>query len=60
MVGRPMVRKGEGRRDLASGSLPRQILGLSLPSIVELALLSVGGVLHAFWMGRVGDLALAA
>ncbi|MEA3406550.1 MAG: MATE family efflux transporter, partial [Chloroflexota bacterium] len=42
------------------GSLPRQILGLSLPSIVELALLSVGGVLHAFWMGRVGDLALAA
>lgn len=60
MARKAVVQKGRVQRDLTSGSLPRQILGLSLPSITELALLSVGGLLHAFWMGRVGDLALAA
>lgn len=47
-------------RDLTSGSTSRLILSLAMPSTLETAMFSVVNLLHAFWMGRVGGLALAA
>ena len=48
------------QRDLTTGSLTKQILQLSVPSAAEQALFALSGLVHAYWLGRVGGLALAA
>ncbi|MFO7918527.1 MAG: MATE family efflux transporter [Anaerolineae bacterium] len=60
MTSKAVMQKSRARRDLVSGPLPRQILELALPSVAEQALFSVMGLLDAFWMGRVSEMALAA
>lgn len=47
-------------RDLSAGSLDRHILRLALPSTAENLIFATSGLIHAYFMGRVGDTALAA
>lgn len=47
-------------RNLTLGSVRRHVIGLATPTAIEMALYSATGLLHAYWMGRVGSLALAA
>lgn len=57
----PFARQPQARhRDLTVGSVRRLVLTLAVPSTLESALMSVVNLLHAYWMGRVGGLALAA
>jgi len=60
MAVRVAPRRAPRERDLTSGSLGRLLLDLALPSALEMALFSVVGVAHAYWLGRVGGMALAA
>lgn len=60
MIEGTRVRATRRERDLTSGDLAKQILALSLPATAEMVLFSVGGLAHAFWMGQVGGMALAA
>lgn len=60
MTSKTVVKSDRVQRDLASGVLSHQILELALPSVMEQALFSVMGILDAFWMGRVSEMALAA
>jgi putative MATE family efflux protein len=48
------------KRDLTSGRLGRLIAQLALPSMVETALMSVSGLLQAYWLGQIGSTGLAA
>ena len=54
---RPAV---SAQRDLTTGSLPRLLVTLALPAAAEMALFSVMGLIHAYWMGRVDEMALAS
>ena len=54
-----MTKKTQGR-DLTTGAIPRLVAVLSAPGAAEVALYSVSGLVHAYWMGRVGGVALAA
>ena len=47
-------------RDLTSGSTHRLVLTLAAPSTLETLMHSVVSLLNAYWMGRVGGMALAA
>jgi len=47
-------------RDLTTGSIPRLVAVLSAPTAAEALLHSLAGLVHAYWMGRVGGHALAA
>lgn len=47
-------------RDLTTGSIARAMLVLSWPATAEQLLLNTTGLAHAYWLGRVGDSALAA
>ncbi len=48
------------QRDLTHGSVERLVWKLATPSILESAMMSVVNLLHAYWMGQVGGMALAA
>ncbi|MBC7316027.1 MAG: hypothetical protein H5T70_06380, partial [Chloroflexi bacterium] len=57
----PLTKQAPTRhRDLTVGSVRRLVLTLAVPSTLESALMSVVNLLHAYWMGRVGGLALAS
>jgi putative MATE family efflux protein len=47
-------------RSLTLGSVRGHVIRLATPTAIEMALYSATGLLHAYWMGRVGSLALAA
>ncbi|MHB0857170.1 MAG: MATE family efflux transporter [Anaerolineae bacterium] len=47
-------------RDLTTGSLGRHILNLALPSMAEMAIFGFVSLIHTFWLGKLGGLALAA
>jgi len=47
-------------RDLVTGSVYRHIVRLATPTAIEQALLAITGLIHAFWMDRVGPYALSA
>lgn len=53
-------RRPARERDLTTGSPGRHALTLSLPTSLENAISGSTGLIHAFWMGRVGGTALAA
>ena len=48
------------RRALTSGNVYGHVARLATPTAIEMALYSATGLLHAYWMGQVGPLALAA
>lgn len=50
----------DNRRLLATGNVYAHVARLATPTAVEMALYSATGLLHAYWMGQVGSLALAA
>lgn len=57
----PLTKQAPTRhRDLTVGSVRRLVLILAVPATLESALMSVVNLLHAYWMGRVGGLALAS
>lgn len=60
VTSRAVIQKSRAQRNLGSGVLLRQVLELTLPFIAEQALFSIMGLLDAFWMGRVSEVALAA
>src|SRR6188474_659855 len=49
-----------GTHDFTTGSLPRAVLLLSIPMILEMAMESVFGVLDVFFVGSLGPDAVAA
>jgi putative MATE family efflux protein len=49
-----------GEHDFTSGSLPRAVLILSVPMILEMAMESLFGILDALFVGRLGAHAVAA
>jgi putative MATE family efflux protein len=61
-LSQPLTKTGakRARRDLTSGHIPSQIVQLSLPSALNMALSSSAMLLHAFWMSKVSELALGA
>ncbi|MBC7237587.1 MAG: hypothetical protein H5T69_17230, partial [Chloroflexi bacterium] len=60
MAQRAIALPRRARRDLTSGSIVRLIVAQSAPSIAEMALMNVVGLVQAFWMGQVGGTALAS
>ena len=50
--------RGE-HRDYTTGSIPRAILMLSIPMILEMAMESLFAVVDIFWVARLGDRAVA-
>ncbi len=48
------------RRDLITDSIGKLVWQLSVPGMLERWLFSLTGLLHAYWMGLSGDLALSA
>ncbi|HET7746077.1 MAG TPA: MATE family efflux transporter, partial [Vicinamibacteria bacterium] len=46
--------------DFTTGSLPRAVMLLSIPMVLEMAMESLFGILDAFWVGRLGPEAVAA
>lgn len=55
-----LARPKRAQRDLTQDSLGKLLAALALPSTAEMALFSVMNIVHAYWMGRVGGLALAS
>ena len=49
-----------GASALTTGDVPRHILRLALPSAGEVALFGILPLIHAYWMGQLGGMALAA
>lgn len=48
------------QQDYTEGSLPRAVLLLAVPMILEMAMESIFGVLDVFWVGKLGAAAVAA
>ena len=48
------------RKDLTSGSVWRHILCLSIPATAEQGLFGASALVHAYWMGQVPGMAIAA
>lgn len=48
------------QQDFTEGSLPRAVLLLAVPMILEMAMESVFGVLDVYWVGKLGANAVAA
>ncbi len=55
-----LARPRRARRDLTTGKIVPLVMVQSAPSILEMALTNTVSLVQAFWMGQVGETALAA